>query len=263
MKALEHQEQCSAFLDRLRSATERVLLLDYDGTLAPFSVDRDHAFPYPEIPNLVVRIMALGTRVVLITGRPARELIPLSGIHPHPEIWGSHGMERLRPDGSYDAGSLPAEERSGLLVAMQSIEAEGLERRVELKPGGIAVHWRDQPQEEVEVLKSRVLQLWTPLTAEYPLRLLEFDGGIELRVSEWSKGTAVRTILEELTPEAAIAYLGDDTTDEDAFRVLKGRGLTVLVREQARTSDADMWLQPPTELVTFLQEWIRETGGEL
>ena len=93
--------------------------------------------------------------------------------------------------------------------------------------------------------------------------MLEFDGGIELRVSEWSKGTAVRTVLEELTPNAAVAYLGDDTTDEDAFRALKGRGLTVLVREEARASDADIWLQPPGGLVTFLQGWIRETGGEL
>ncbi|PYX18171.1 MAG: hypothetical protein DMG84_00935 [Acidobacteria bacterium] len=74
MKALERQISYGSFLDRLRSASARVLLLDYDGTLAPFSADRNLAFPYPEVPDLLARIMAEGTRVVLISGRPAREL---------------------------------------------------------------------------------------------------------------------------------------------------------------------------------------------
>jgi trehalose 6-phosphate phosphatase len=263
MKALERQDPYALFLDQLRSASERVLLLDYDGTLAPFSVDRDHAFPYPEVPSLIGQIMTLGTRVILVSGRPARELVSLSGIHPHPEIWGSHGMERLSKDGSYEAGELPEQESSGLLLATQLAEADELERRLELKPGGVAVHWRDQPEEEVEALRHRVLQLWSPLLEEYPLRLLQFDGGIEIRVSEWSKGTAVETILKEVGPGAAIAYLGDDTTDEDAFRVLKGKGLGVLVREEERATEADLWLRPPEQLVHFLQEWLREIGGEI
>ena len=263
MKALEDQEQCASFLDQLRATTERVLLLDYDGTLAPFSVDRAHAFPYPEIPGLVARIIAQGTRVVLVTGRAARELIPLSGIQPHPEIWGSHGMERIRPDGSYHAGALTDEEHSGLLLASQLTEAEGFERRTEIKPGGIAVHWRDEPEPSAAAIRQRVCHIWSPLLAEYPFRLLEFDGGVELRVSKWSKGTAVASILKELSRHAAVAYLGDDSTDEDAFRALKGRGLSVLVRGEPRLTDADIWLQPPGELIRFLQEWLRETGGEL
>jgi len=263
MKALERLEGCASFLDQLRSNPERVLLLDYDGTLAPFSVDRDHAFPYPEVPGLITRIMSHGTRVVLITGRPARELIGLSGVHPHPEIWGSHGMERLKADGSYDAGSLPADEQYGLQSATQCLVAAGLERRMELKPGGVAVHWRDQPADEVAAIKQRVLELWKPLLEEYPLRLIEFDGGLELRVAEWSKGSAVATILMEVSGTAAVAYLGDDMTDEDGFRALKGRGLRVLVRQEQRTSEADVWLRPPEELIEFLQEWLRETGGEI
>ena len=126
-------------------------------------------------------------------------------------------------------GDLPEQESAGLLLATQLAEADGLERRLELKPGGVAVHWRDQPAEEVQEVRNRIQQLWSPLLEESPLRLLEFDGGIEIRVSEWSKGTAVETILKEVGSGAAIAYLGDDTTDEDAFRALQGRGLSVLV----------------------------------
>ena len=82
MKVLERQITYGPFLERLRSAPARILLLDYDGTLAPFCVDRTLAFPYPEVPPLIVRIMRKGTRVVLISGRPVREILLLSGICP-------------------------------------------------------------------------------------------------------------------------------------------------------------------------------------
>jgi trehalose-6-phosphatase len=70
MKVAERQDVSGAFLERLSQAPTRALLLDYDGTLAPFTPDRTRAFPYREIPELISQIMRHGTRVVLI-GRPA------------------------------------------------------------------------------------------------------------------------------------------------------------------------------------------------
>ena len=81
MKALVRQIINGPFLERLRCAPSRVLLLDYDGTLAPFQVNRDRAVPYPEVPPLIARIMAQGTRVVPISGRPAREVLTLAQKH--------------------------------------------------------------------------------------------------------------------------------------------------------------------------------------
>ena len=262
MKALEPQVTYSSFLDRLRSAPARVLLLDYDGTLAPFTADRSLAFPYPKVPALLVRIMAGGTRVVLISGRPARELVLLSGIHPHPEIWGSHGLERLKPDGSYQVGKLPHQHQSGLLLAAKALRSEGLERHMELKPGGIAVHWRGLSAPDADAIETRVRRLWLPMLTEHSLTLIEFDGGLEIRVPGQNKGDAIRTIISESGRDAAVAYLGDDQTDEEAFRALKGKGLTVLVRPQSRPTAAEVWLQPPQELIRFFEEWLRAAGGE-
>src|SRR5947208_2003261 len=119
MNVLERQITYAPFLARLRSASSRVLLLDYDGTLAPFCVDRTLAFPYPEVPPLVARIMEQGTRVVLISGRPVRELLMLTGFSPQPEIWGSHGLERLMTDGHYEVSSVPA--HKDYLLAAETI----------------------------------------------------------------------------------------------------------------------------------------------
>src|SRR5206468_10448227 len=102
MRVAEQQDVCASFLERLRDAMSRALLLDYDGTLAPFTPDRTRAFPYREIPELVSKIMRHDTRVVLVSGRAATELLFLSRIQPQPEIWGSHGVERLYPDGAYE-----------------------------------------------------------------------------------------------------------------------------------------------------------------
>src|SRR5919204_4474017 len=95
----------SFFFQRLSVAGERLLILDYDGTVAPFSIDRRRALPYPTVPELLDCIMSTcRTRVVLVSGRSAAEIPGLLGIKPHPEIWGVHGLERLYPDGRQDLG---------------------------------------------------------------------------------------------------------------------------------------------------------------
>jgi trehalose 6-phosphate phosphatase len=73
----------------------------------------------------------------------------------------------------------------------------------------------------------------------------------------------VRTILSEVGPDVPVAYLGDDSTDEDAFRVLNDRGLTVLVRPTYRFTAAQMWLRPPDELIQFFTDWVRACGGDM
>jgi hypothetical protein len=89
------------FFERCRQAPARVLMLDYDGTLAPFQVRPDRALPYSGVTELLDDIMmAERSRIVIVSGRPIRELLPLLNLPSRPELWGAHGWERLRPDGS-------------------------------------------------------------------------------------------------------------------------------------------------------------------
>lgn len=263
MKVAEQLDVCASFMERVRNATSRALLLDYDGTLAPFTPDRARAFPYREIPELVSQIMHHNTRVVLISGRAATELLFLSGIHPHPEIWGSHGAERLLPDGSYQVETPPAPQREALKTALHSLRACGLEPRTETKPGGLAVHWRGLSQDERAAIENKIRTLFAPLVEGYGLHLLPFDGGVELRAPGKNKGDAVTAILAEMGDDFAAAYLGDDQTDENAFRAIKGRGLSVLVRPEPRPTMADLWLRPPDELGRFLRDWLVACGAEI
>lgn len=251
-------EGLAEYFDSIRRAKRRALFLDYDGTLAPFVVQRDQAFPYPGVREILTRIIADGgCRLIVVSGRRVQDLIPLLGLSARPEIWGTHGLERLTPGESKpELGPVPKAALTGLAKAKLWAQTEGLDEHLETKIGALAVHWRGVPKSERDEVLKKVTEHWLPICEGNALVLHSFDGGLELRIEGQNKAIAVRTVLAEMGPEpAAAAYLGDDLTDEDAFQELKGKGLCVLVRPELRDTHADLWLKPPEELLGFLEGW--------
>jgi trehalose 6-phosphate phosphatase len=246
-----------AFLQQISAAPSSVLLLDYDGTLAPFNIERNRAYPYPGAISILERIMQCGrTKVAVISGRPIRELQPLLTPMNNIEMWGTHGLEHQSSDGSYRCIRIDEKDATSLAKAREWVVASGLLSRAEVKPGGIAIHWRGLPPAEAEKVQALTRACWAELAERSGLKLLQFESGLELRVLRPDKGDAVRSILAGLEPTVPIAYFGDDITDEDAFRVLRGRGLTVLVKADYRETIADAWIRPPQELIDYLQRWF-------
>jgi trehalose 6-phosphate phosphatase len=254
----EAKLQVEMLLRSVAWAPQSLLMLDYDGTLAPFRKDPEQAFPYPGVTPVLQAIVRTGkTRVVIISGRDAEEIIPLLAIEPHPEVWGLHGLQRLKPDGS--AELLPLDDRTvqALALAESWLRYQHLEQTAEFKAGSIAVHWRGLSECEAQSVRGRVLLGWMPIARDTSLHLLEFDGGVEIRPPDVDKGDAVRTILNEMNSATPTAYLGDDATDEHAFEAMDGRGLTVLVRPRWRNTVAQVWLRPPDEVLDLLAQWLK------
>jgi trehalose 6-phosphate phosphatase len=248
-----------ALFASLEHARRALLMLDYDGTLAPFRVDPAQARPYPGIVEQLDAIMHEGnTRIVVVTGRSAVEIGPLLGTRMQPEVWGAHGWERLLPNGVLTIERAPQVALDALIAASTSADrAQRLGARIERKPSSLALHWRGLPRERVLQLRAAVEQEWVALCTSAPLALLEFDGGIELRASGRTKADAAITVLQECDPDTPAAFLGDDITDEDAFLALHGKALGILVRPEPRPTAAEVWLRPPAELAAFLQRWQR------
>jgi trehalose 6-phosphate phosphatase len=245
------------FFQSLTKASESILLLDFDGTLAPFRIDPSRVRPWAGVANLLDEIQQAGrTRLAIITGRPAQDVASQLGLRNTPEIWGLHGAERLSPDGRLEEEELLADERAAIDAARLAIRGARLGLRIEEKPDAVVIHWRGKPLQSMRSLKRHALDLMQPFAGVARVRLLEFDGGLELRAGR-DKGDAVRMILDEISSDAPVAYLGDDITDEDAFRALAGRGLGVLVRREWRPGAAQLWLRPPAQLREFLTSWLR------
>ena len=256
MQALHAGIHLDGFFDHLAHARRRVLLLDYDGTLAPFHRRPERALPYPDVTPLLKRaIERCGTRVVIVSGRRLADLRgPLAWV-PHDEAWASHGWEHYSAAGERTGFTPPAAAQRQLQVAEAAVRELAMHgARVERKVASVAVHWRGLPEPVADRVRSGVERAWCDLDGAL-LEVLDFEAGSELRARGRNKGDAVREILSQLGPADACAYLGDDHTDEDAFDAMRGRGLAVLVREELRDTAADVWVRPPHELVAFLERW--------
>lgn len=233
-----------------------MLLLDFDGTLAPFSIERDEVRPYPGVTSILDDLArAPRHKLVFVTGRPAGDLERLLGLATGAAIWGSHGMEELGPSGERKAAPISADARRALDDEARDLTASLGAGRVEVKPFGVAVHVRGVgPEAAGEILRS-VEARWRARATATGLELHRFDGGLELRAAARSKADAVRSALDGADEPCAAAYLGDDVTDEDAFSAMNGRGVSVLVRDELRETAADLWIRPPRELIEFLESW--------
>ena len=243
------------FFEDVRRARERVLFLDFDGTIAPFHVDPARVRPYPGVAAIVRELRSRGTRVVIVSGRALADLQgPLDGLEAD-EIWASHGWQR------HVAGGVAVEAEPGCQARARLAAAEQCMRvlrhagtRLERKVASVAIHWRGLSRPAAAHVEARALEQWQAL-AGGELALLPFDGGLELRARGRDKGDAVREVLDACSSDVACAYLGDDLTDEDAFAAVEGRGLGVLVRPALRQTRARAWVRPPLGLLTFLHRW--------
>ena len=259
------------FLNTFSDGPQPLLLLDYDGTLAPFRVDRTKARPWTGVREAVGRIQRQGrTRMVVITGRPAKEIGPLLRGHPPVidpmlEVWGLHGAERLYPDGRRELEEAPPETQRRLNELREHLRHNNLGGQFEDKPNAAVMHWRGASPRTAKFIEMRTRELFEPISKLPGLTLLPFEGGLELRVGR-DKGGAIAALVAEASPGSPVAFIGDDITDEAGFKAVneaQGPHLSVLMRPEPRETSADLWLRPPAELRGFLKRWFRamETVG--
>ena len=248
------------FFHTFAGAPSPLLLLDYDGTLADFRVNRFKARPRAGVRALLARIQRQGrTRMVVITGRPPQEIGLLLDLEPNLEVWGLHGAARLYPDGRYELEPAPPAAGQKLQELREKLKRDALGGLFEDKPNAVVIHWRGHSPARAKRIERRTRELFEPLAQMEGLSLLEFEAGLELRVGR-DKGGAVRELLREVDPRAPATYLGDDITDEAGFCTIneaQNPHLSVLVRRRRRETYANVWLRPPDELKAFLKRWLQ------
>jgi len=247
------------FFSSFPGTSTALLLLDYDGTLADFRIDRFKARPWAGVRELLDAIQKQKkTRIAVVTGRPATEIPPMLALETPVEVWGLHGAERLYSDGRRELEVEAPAVRQALQDLRTRLKRDPLGGLFEDKPNAAVMHWRGRSPDEAKGIEKRTREIFEPLAKLDGLRLLEFSAGLELRAGR-DKGGAVREIIREAGTDAPITYLGDDLTDESAFQAVneaKASHLSVLIRRAPRKTEADVWLKPPKELREFLGMWL-------
>ena len=249
------------FVDELPSALEDfdlqgrrpVLFLDYDGTLTPIVANPDEATLAEEVRQSLIQL-AEKIPVAIVSGRDRADVAVLVGVDVL-HFAGSHGFDITGPDGMDEQRGeefRPAlTEAADLLVVVVADEPEAWVQR---KRYALAVHYRNSP----EGAEARLEPVVEEIISRFPG--LRFAGGkaiFEVRPDiEWDKGKAVLRLLDvmDVGEDAVPIYVGDDVTDEDAFRALAdGTGIGVVVGADHRLTHADYALADPAEVAEFLE----------
>jgi trehalose-phosphatase len=250
-----HEASLPARLDAKRLA----VFLDYDGTLTPIVEDPAKA-DLAEAMRATIAELAHTVRVGIVSGRDLEDLRRRVGLDSV-FLAGSHGFDIAGPKGWRETLQKGAEFLPDLEAAegalRQRVEPiEGVV--VERKKFSISVHYRRVRQGDVGRLVAgvdRVLEQHRRLAKGHGKKVIRLQPAID-----WHKGHAVDWLLGrlELDREDVLPlYVGDDITDEDAFRSLAGRGITVAVRDGDRRTAADFALEGPDDVRRFLA-WLGE-----
>lgn len=235
-----------------------VFFFDYDGTLTPIVERPDLAKISPEMKE-IIRQLSLKYKLAIVSGRGRRNLQTLVDI---PGIFyaGDHGLDIIGPDISMIHPKVKK-----FLPLIQNI-SESLDKSLSHIPGiiiekkkmSVAIHYRQVSKEDLPGLKLPLKKILKENREN--IRLLKGKKVIEFLPNiEWNKGKAVLWILNTLGvdwSEHKIFYLGDDTTDEDAFRILRTRGTSILIAEKAEKSAADFRLSSPKEVKCWLKYFL-------
>jgi len=256
-------EEQADFGQQLAACRRAVIFLDYDGTLAPLVQDRDNARPFPGVREALERLLAIKhCRTVLVSGRRVVELQPLLQSRLPFEAWGSHGGEHLRVNGQMEIATISEEAREGLRIAAEKITGLLDEGAIERKLSSVAAHVSGVNAELVPQYLTELDELWEPVAEEFGLELLDFHEGMEMRVPGMNKARAIYSVLSEEPKDAVTVYIGDDVTDEDAFRALDGQSHTILIGREKRPSAAK-WLLPERPYGRHIIDFLNATASAL
>lgn len=255
-------EQLPEIRTTLTNASQLLVCLDFDGTLAPIVDDPDGAAPTSENESAVATLAADdAVTTAVVSGRAladVRERVDGPAIYA-----GNHGLE-LERDGSVAVHPI-ARKRATRIERVCSMLETVLEpipnTRIENKRLTGTVHVRSVPADGRPIVARHTRSVverfgCDALAVSTGKRVLEIGPSIP-----WGKGNAVELIAAELPEETATIYIGDDVTDESAFRAVEPDGIGIRVGDD-EPSAASCRVRSPADVATAL-EWFGSTGIDL
>ncbi len=261
-------EDDAPVLQRIAAAPSTFCFVDYDGTLAPLARTPDAAKPPPGAAALLHALaVAPRTQVALVSGRTIADLRSLLNV---PGIYyiGVHGLEIAAPNGSVHYPESAAVIRAVLPAIKQHIERSLGHRSgilIEDKGLALACHYRLATRADAADVRAVVARVVERAQRDgVAIAVMQGHEVVEIRSAVINKGTTVCKLLAAHAPSALAVYIGDDQTDEDAFRLLPPESITIRVGPATLPTAARYRVVDPGEVLRFLHAILaRRRGPEL
>lgn len=243
---------------------ERIsLFLDFDGTLTPIVSRPEKAFLSLHIRERIHRFCSI-CKVAVVSGREIEDIKERVGI-PECIYVGNHGLE-VEGNGISFKVKGAVEARSEIVKFLEEIRKvirDGNIRGAVLEDKKLtaSIHYRLMDKIDIETFLSLIRSTLKPYLEKGLFRIVEGKMVVEVRPNiQWDKGKAVEWLMMRDGFKGSIPiYIGDDETDRDAFRVLKGHGISVAVGPMLE--DADFHLRGQVEVDKFLR-WLESLLSE-
>ncbi|MGD2253209.1 MAG: bifunctional alpha,alpha-trehalose-phosphate synthase (UDP-forming)/trehalose-phosphatase [Anaerolineales bacterium] len=242
-------------IQRFMMGNERLLLLDYDGTLVPFTSTPDKAKPGEDLLQLLKRLsLDPKNHLVIISGRDSTTLDEWFGSLDI-DLAASHGAHtRLSTDTEWQHAAIPDVEewKDQLLPVFEVFTDRTPGALLEDKENALAWHYRRTDPEMGTQRANELLTALEGLVANTPLLILHGNKVIEVKDSSTSKGHAVKQWLTSSANYDFVAAIGDDITDEGMFEALPEDAWSIKVG-RTQHSTAEYCLKSPDEVLALLE----------
>lgn len=240
---------------QIRKSPHTFLFLDYDGTLTPI-VSRPQKARCPQAIKFLIKRLQNDPRftIAVISGRSLKDIKKMVGIRGITYA-GNHGLQIEKPSGrvlmpkGVSKRYLLKKIKRSLKKRLSHIKGAWIED----KGPTLSVHFRLVDKKKASSVKRIFKNIVSPYVLSKKIRVSQGKMVLEVRPGvEWDKGKAV---LELLGRKKALAlYLGDDVTDIDAFRAIKGKGISIFVGSPGSGIGADYSLKNTKEVELFLKK---------
>lgn len=220
------------FYEQYRNSSNRLLLLDYDGTLVPFTKEVNDAVPDPELIALLKELSEQkGTTVVIISGRDYTTLEKWLG-DLHVDMVAEHGIWHKNGNRKWQhLMGINSDWKKDIYNIMSLHSDRTTGTFIEEKSYSLAWHYRKAETQLGEVRAQQLVNDLRHFTYENNLQILQGDKVIEVKSAVINKGQASARWLEGSQRDFILA-IGDDTTDEDIFRAVPEDAITIKVGEK-------------------------------
>lgn len=238
-----------------------ILFLDYDGTLTPIVGHPDKAIISPKIKEPLKRLCRSRRCVpAIITGRSLKDIRKKAGLK-NIIYAANHGLQIKGPKIRFNV-PVPLKYKTILRYIKKELEKRLAEVKgvfMEDKGLSLSLHYRLVNSKKVPFVKNCFHQITAPYRKSREIKTTTGKKLLEIRPAvKWNKGKAVMWLSKSLSSAGDSLffpiYIGDDLTDEDAFRALKNKGLTVIVGRNTKSS-AQYYVRNTRETLDFIR-WI-------